>query len=86
MSAELIVVNGPLAGTRYGLLQGDIFIGRSTDAKVVLSEPEVSLRHCQIRQQRTLPDFGFADINWNLCQRNALRRALAGGSGSDRHW
>ncbi len=51
MGAELIVVNGPLAGTRYDLRQGDIFIGRSTDAKVVLSEPEVSWRHCQIRQQ-----------------------------------
>ena len=51
MSAELIVVNGPLAGTRYDLCLGDIFVGRSTDAKVVLNEPEVSWRHCQIRRQ-----------------------------------
>src|SRR4051794_14675345 len=51
MSAELIVVNGPLAGTRYDLLKGDIFIGRSPTSKIVLSEPEVGWRHCQIRQQ-----------------------------------
>src|SRR4051812_9221890 len=51
MSAELIVVNGPLAGTRYDLLKGDIFIGRSPNSKIVLSEPEVGWRHCQIRQQ-----------------------------------
>src|SRR5436305_1487329 len=51
MSAELIVVNGPLAGTRYDLRQGEIFIGRAPTSKVVLSEPEVGWRHCQIRQQ-----------------------------------
>jgi transcriptional regulator with GAF, ATPase, and Fis domain len=51
MSAELIVVNGPLAGTRYDLRQGEVFIGRSPTSKVVLSEPEVGWRHCQIRQQ-----------------------------------
>ncbi|MFL6464715.1 MAG: sigma 54-interacting transcriptional regulator [Bryobacteraceae bacterium] len=51
MSAELIVVNGPLAGTRCDLLKGDIFIGRSPNSKIVLSEPEVGWRHCQIRQQ-----------------------------------
>jgi Nif-specific regulatory protein len=51
MGAELIIVNGPLAGTRYDLHQGDIFIGRSTNSKIVLNEPEVSWRHCQIRKQ-----------------------------------
>ncbi len=51
MSAELTVVNGPLAGTRYDLRKGEIFIGRSPGLKIVLSEPEVGWRHCQIRQQ-----------------------------------
>jgi two-component system, NtrC family, response regulator HydG len=51
MSAELIVVNGPLAGTRYDLHKGEIFIGRSPTSMIVLSEPEVGWRHCQIRQQ-----------------------------------
>lgn len=51
MGAELIIVNGPLAGTRHDLHQGDIFIGRSPASKIVLTEPEVSWRHCQIRRQ-----------------------------------
>jgi two-component system, NtrC family, response regulator HydG len=51
MNPELIVVNGPLAGTRYTLGRGEIFVGRAPTSKVVLNEPEVGWRHCQIRQQ-----------------------------------
>ncbi|HEY3938045.1 MAG TPA: sigma 54-interacting transcriptional regulator [Bryobacteraceae bacterium] len=51
MSAELIVVNGPQAGTRYTLSQGEILVGRAPNSKLVLNEPEVGWRHCQIRQQ-----------------------------------
>jgi two-component system response regulator HydG len=51
MSAELIVINGPLAGARHSLSQGEILIGRAPNSKLVLSEPEVGWRHCQIRQQ-----------------------------------
>ena len=51
MSAELIVVNGPQAGTRHSLTKGDVVIGRSPELKIILPEPEVSWRHCQIRQQ-----------------------------------
>lgn len=51
MSAELIVVNGPLAGTRYPLAAGEVLVGRAPTSKIVLSEPEVGWRHCQIRQQ-----------------------------------
>lgn len=51
MSAELIVVNGPQAGARFDLSKGDIVIGRAPDLKLVLPEPEVGWRHCQIRQQ-----------------------------------
>ncbi|HEY1949871.1 MAG TPA: sigma 54-interacting transcriptional regulator [Bryobacteraceae bacterium] len=51
MSAELIVINGPLAGARHTLGQGEILIGRAPNSKLVLSEPEVGWRHCQIRQQ-----------------------------------
>jgi two-component system, NtrC family, response regulator HydG len=50
MSAELIVVNGPLAGTRYSLDKGEILLGRAPNSSVVLSEPDVAWRHCQIRQ------------------------------------
>lgn len=48
MVAELIVVNGPLAGTRYPLDQGELLIGRAPNSRVVLSEPDVGWRHCQI--------------------------------------
>ncbi len=51
MSAELIVVNGPLAGTRFALGKGELFIGRAPNSKIALNEPEVGWRHCQIRQQ-----------------------------------
>jgi Nif-specific regulatory protein len=51
MSAELIVINGPLAGGRHSLSQGEILIGRAPNSKLVLSEPEVGWRHCLIRQQ-----------------------------------
>ncbi len=51
MSAELIAVNGPLAGTRYALGKGEILIGRAPTSNLVLSEPEIGWRHCQIRQQ-----------------------------------
>ncbi len=51
MSAELIAVNGPLAGTRYTLTKGEILVGRAPNCNLVLNEPEVGWRHCQIRQQ-----------------------------------
>lgn len=51
MSAELIVVNGPLAGTRFPLGRGEVLIGRAPNSQIVLTEPEVGWRHCQIRPQ-----------------------------------
>lgn len=51
MSAELIVVNGPLAGTRFPLGRGEVMIGRAPSSQIVLAEPEVGWRHCQIRPQ-----------------------------------
>ncbi|MGI8958653.1 MAG: sigma 54-interacting transcriptional regulator [Bryobacteraceae bacterium] len=50
MGAELIVVNGPLAGTRYPLDKEEILLGRAPNSNVVLSEPDVAWRHCHIRQ------------------------------------
>ncbi len=51
MTAELIVINGPLAGTRFPLGGGEVLIGRAPNAQLVLSEPDISWRHCQIRKQ-----------------------------------
>ena len=53
MTAELIVVNGPLAGTRLPLDQGEILIGRAPGSKLVLNEAEIGWRHCQVRRQGT---------------------------------
>jgi two-component system, NtrC family, response regulator HydG len=50
MAAELVVVNGVTAGTRHDLTKGEFFIGRSPSSKIVINEPEVGWRHCQIRQ------------------------------------
>lgn len=51
MGAELIVVNGPLAGTRYALNNDEVVVGRAPNSTLVLNEPEISWRHCQVRQQ-----------------------------------
>ncbi|MDQ2839890.1 MAG: sigma 54-interacting transcriptional regulator [Acidobacteriota bacterium] len=51
MSAELITINGPLAGTRFPLGAGEVLIGRAPNAQLVLSEPDIGWRHCQIRKQ-----------------------------------
>lgn len=64
MAAELIVVNGPLAGTRYALRNGEIFIGRAPNSNIVLNEPEVGWRHCQIKAQGTR--FLIADLRSSL--------------------
>src|SRR5919204_233085 len=50
MAAELIVVNGPCAGTRYALDRTELLIGRAPNSNLVLSEPEVAWRHCEIRR------------------------------------
>jgi pSer/pThr/pTyr-binding forkhead associated (FHA) protein len=50
MGAELVVVNGPLAGTRYSFSKGELLVGRAPNSHIVLSEPEVAWRHCHIRQ------------------------------------
>lgn len=60
MGAELIVVNGPLAGTRYPLDKAEILVGRAPNSNVVLSEPDVAWRHCHIRQQGNR--FSVADL------------------------
>lgn len=51
MGVELIAVNGPLAGTHYPLDKGEILIGRAPTCDIILREPEVGWRHCQIRVQ-----------------------------------
>ena len=64
MSAELIVVNGPLAGTRYALNSGDLVVGRAPNSHLVLSEPDIGWRHCQIRKQGTR--FTLSDLRSSL--------------------
>ena len=51
MIAELIVVNGPEAGSRHALEKNEFFVGRAPNSALVLAEPEVAWRHCQIRRE-----------------------------------
>ena len=51
MGAELIVINGPQAGTRFALGAAEIVVGRAPNSQIVLAEPDISWRHCQIRKQ-----------------------------------
>src|SRR3954471_17392506 len=51
MNPELIVVNGPRAGTRHTLDTDEFLIGRAPNANLVLPESDVGWRHCQIRKQ-----------------------------------
>jgi predicted component of type VI protein secretion system len=74
MGPELIVVNGPLAGTHYAIPNGGLLIGRAPNAEIVLAEPELGWRHCQIRQQRDR--YLVSDLRTSL--------ALARGSRSNR--
>lgn len=49
MDAELIVVSGPLLGTRYPLGTGEVHIGRAASAEIRLTEPDAAFEHCLIR-------------------------------------
>jgi transcriptional regulator with GAF, ATPase, and Fis domain len=51
MAAELVVVNGPLAGTRFAIGIAEVLVGRAPNSKVVLSDSDVGWRHCTVRQQ-----------------------------------
>jgi hypothetical protein len=59
---DLLVINGPGRGVRYGLKAGGNILGRATDADVVLDEGEVSRRHARIRigNELELEDLGSA--------------------------
>ena len=47
-AAQLIVLNGPLSGTRYEFTEGDTEIGRSPTAVISLPEPAAAWRHCVV--------------------------------------
>jgi transcriptional regulator with GAF, ATPase, and Fis domain/pSer/pThr/pTyr-binding forkhead associated (FHA) protein len=64
MNAEVIVVNGPQAGARHAVDKGEIVIGRAPNSQIVLAEPEVGWRHCQIRRQ--LDRYVVTDLRTSL--------------------
>ena len=51
MGAELIVINGPQAGTRFALGTAEVVVGRAPNSQIVLAEPDISWRHCQVRRR-----------------------------------
>ena len=86
MNAELIVINGPLAGSRHPLGQDEVLIGRAPNSKLVMSEPDVGWRHCQIRRQgsRFLSDRP-SDVTGHLCQWDAFERTVVRRPRPDRN-
>ena len=51
MNVELVVVSGSAAGARYPIDRDAVLIGRAPNSHIVLSEPDVGWRHCEIRRQ-----------------------------------
>jgi Nif-specific regulatory protein len=51
MSAELIVVSGPLTGSRYSIGEPEVEIGRSPSATVSVPEADAAWHHCSIRTE-----------------------------------
>ena len=51
MPAELIVVNGPKAGSKFPLGETEVLIGRAPNSTIVLSDAEVAWRHCIVKRQ-----------------------------------
>jgi len=51
LTPELIIINGAQAGARFPLGQAEFIIGRAPNSSLVLPDPEISWRHCQIRLQ-----------------------------------
>ena len=51
MPAELVVVNGPLAGSRFAIGLAEVLVGRAPNSKVILPEADVGWRHCTVRLQ-----------------------------------
>jgi two-component system, NtrC family, response regulator HydG len=64
MNVELVVVNGSAAGARYPIEQDEVLIGRAPKSLIVLPEPDVGWRHCQIRRQGDR--FSLTDLRSSL--------------------
>src|SRR3954452_1676437 len=52
MAAELIVVSGPLSGSRYLLTDRVLEIGRSPSATIVVPDAEAARHHCLIEREQ----------------------------------
>jgi predicted component of type VI protein secretion system len=51
MGAELVVLRGPLAGTRFDLNDSELAIGRAPSCQVVIDDASLGWRHCVIQQE-----------------------------------
>lgn len=50
MPAELLVIQGPLSGSRYSLDSAELLIGHAPTCEVVLPDPLAGWRHCAVRK------------------------------------
>src|SRR5262245_8617794 len=51
MSAEVVVICGPLLGERFAVGQGSLTLGRSPSSTVHLAIPEAAWEHCSIQPE-----------------------------------
>jgi Nif-specific regulatory protein len=50
MSARLIAISGPVKGTIFALVDGEMVIGREGSSAVHINDPSVSRRHCLLNR------------------------------------
>ena len=59
--AYLLAVNGPEAGKRYDLVEGEYILGRHPDCQIVIDVGAVSRHHCRVLCSET--DCSIEDLN-----------------------
>ncbi len=77
MDAELIVVEGPLLGTRYPLGSDDVTIGRATSADIRLTDHLSAWEHCLVR---------FREGRYQVADRRSGAGTYVNGMRASEHW
>jgi len=77
MDAELIVVEGPLLGTRYALGDADLRLGRSDACEIRLTGNQTAWEHCIVRRR---------DGRYQLADRRSGTGTYVNGMKTAEHW
>ena len=77
MDAELIVVEGPLLGTRYALGADELRIGRAPTAHIRLSDHHAAPEHCVVRPR---------EGRYQIADRRSGTGTYVNGMRTNEHW